>query len=61
MKLKVKKIGLSSGGPLIVVLNNFDAGQYGLSALDRVRITYQKKEVVAVINISAKNNIKADK
>src|SRR3989344_5835819 len=57
MNLRVKKLGLSSGGPLIVVINSVDAKSTGLNALDRVKISYGKKEVIAVVNIAIDHNV----
>ncbi|MBI2498626.1 AMP phosphorylase [Candidatus Woesearchaeota archaeon] len=57
MRLKVKNLGLSSGGPLIVVINSNDAKSGGLSALDRIRISYSSKEAIAVVNIASNKNV----
>jgi AMP phosphorylase len=56
MKLKVKEVGLSSGGPLIVVLNLKDAQDLDLNPGDRVSIRRikLKKEVICVVNVSEK-------
>lgn len=55
MKLKVKAVDLSTGGPLIAVLNEEDAKKLDLRALDRVRIRRlkSKKEMIANVDISA--------
>ena len=54
MKLEVKKFDLSTGGPLVAVLDDEDAKKLGLIALDRVRIRRLKstKEIVANVDIS---------
>lgn len=52
MKLKVKDVNLSTGGPLIVILNKKDASKLDLFALDRVRLIGRKKSISAVINIT---------
>ncbi len=57
MNLRVKRVGLSSGGPLIVIINYLDAIKTGLNALDRVRILYKKREMVCVVNIAANHNV----
>ena len=57
MKLRAKNLGLSSGGPLIVVINIIDAKSSGLNALDRVKIIHEKKEVIAVVNIAINHNV----
>ncbi|MBI4447498.1 AMP phosphorylase [Candidatus Woesearchaeota archaeon] len=56
MKLKVKRINLSTGGPLVAVLNEEDAKSLDLHALERVKIRRlkTKKESVMVIDISSK-------
>ncbi len=50
MLLKVKKLGIASGGPLIVVINQDDARRLDLHALDRIKIR-KNKDVIAVANI----------
>ncbi len=53
MKIKVKAIGLSTGGPLIAVLTKKDAKEFDLSALDRLRIKKKNgPEIVANLDIS---------
>ena len=52
MQLRVKKLNLSSGGPLIAVVNQDDARQLDLHALDRVSIK-NKHEIIAVVNIDS--------
>jgi len=52
VKLKIKDVDLSTGGPLIVILNEEDAQELDLHALDRIVIKKRKKEVVATINIA---------
>lgn len=61
MKLKVKIIDLDAGGKEIVVLNNEDARELGVHALERV-ILYDHKTrdgkpvgITAVVNVSHKN------
>ena len=52
MQLRVRDIDLSSGGPLVAVLNEKDAHKLDLHALDRIRISKGRKSVIAVIDIS---------
>lgn len=59
MKLKVKDISLSTGGPLIVVLNKEDSSKLDLHALDRIKIEKGSQHVIAVANICENKNIKA--
>ena len=39
MKLRVKDVDLSTGGPFIAVLNEEDARKLDLHAIDRIKIT----------------------
>jgi len=52
MKLKVKDVDLSSGGPLIAIINEKDANRLDLHALDRIKIKKGKKQAVVAINIA---------
>lgn len=56
MKLKVKDVNLSTGGPLVAILNIEDARKMDLVALDRVKLSRlrSKKEAIAVVDISSK-------
>ncbi len=51
MKLKIKDIGLATGGPYIAVLNEEDARQLDLSPLDRIKIK-ARNSIIAVVNIA---------
>ncbi len=59
MKLKVKDVNLSTGGPLIVVLNKEDSSKMDLHALDRVKIKKDEKYIVAVVNICENKGIRS--
>ncbi len=52
MDLKIKKINLSTGGPLVATINKKDAESLGLFALDRVNIKSKKREINALLDIS---------
>jgi len=55
MKLKVKVLDLSTEeGPYIAILNEDDARRLDVFALDRIKIIYGKKEVIATLDISSK-------
>ncbi|MFH1331759.1 MAG: hypothetical protein ABIH63_00550, partial [archaeon] len=56
MKLRVKYLNLSTGGPIVAVVSEEDAKKLDLYALDRVKIKRIKteKDIVAVIDISRK-------
>jgi len=54
MKLKVKVIDLSTGGPLVAILDDEDAKKLDLHSMDRIRIKRLKteKEIIANVNIT---------
>ncbi|MBU2639046.1 MAG: thymidine phosphorylase [Nanoarchaeota archaeon] len=54
MKLKVKDVDLSTGGPFIAILHEQDAKSLGINAAERVRISRLKKkqQIVAVADIA---------
>ncbi len=56
MKLKVKYVNLSTGGPIVAVISEEDAKKLDLYALDRVKVKRVKtnREIVAVVDISTK-------
>ena len=56
MKLKVKDVNLSTGGPLVAIINEEDAESLGLRALDRIKIRRLRtwREINAVVDISSK-------
>ncbi|MBT3690796.1 thymidine phosphorylase [Candidatus Woesearchaeota archaeon] len=56
LRLKSKDIKISTGGPLIVILNRLDAEELDLQPLDRLKIKHGRKSVVTAIDISESNN-----
>jgi len=56
--LKSKDVKFSTGGPLIAILNHQDANKLDVQALDRIKIRYGKKIVIAAIDISESKEIK---
>ncbi|MBT3394969.1 AMP phosphorylase [archaeon] len=52
MKLKVKDVNLSTGGPLIVILNYKDAKKLDIHSGDRVLLKKGRKEIIAALNVS---------
>jgi len=56
MKLKVKDLNLSTGGPLVAVLTKEDAAVLDIDPLDRVKIRCLRadREVIAVVDISTR-------
>ena len=43
MKLRVKNVNISSGGPLVAIVNIHDANRLDLKALDRIKIKKDHK------------------
>lgn len=56
MKLKVKDVNLSSGGPLIAIMHEDDAAKLDLYPLDRIKISRDNKKAIAVVDISKKGS-----
>lgn len=54
MKLKIKDVGLSTGGPYVAILNSIDAEKLDLNPLDRIKITTDGRELVVFLDISTK-------
>ncbi|MCD6209277.1 MAG: hypothetical protein J7J67_03710, partial [Thermoproteales archaeon] len=54
MKLKARLLGFASGGTGIVVLDDDVAKDLGVHPLDRIRIRYNGKEVLAIVNVAKK-------
>ncbi|MEK6808684.1 MAG: thymidine phosphorylase, partial [Nanoarchaeota archaeon] len=52
MQLKVKDLGITTGGNLIAILNEDDAKRLDLKALDRIKVTYRNKTETVMVNIS---------
>jgi len=50
---KVEDVGLSTGGVLVVVLNQYDAARFDVHALDRILIKSRRTKSVAVVDIAA--------
>ena len=56
MQVKVKDINISTGGPLIVLLNSKDAKTLDLQGADRVILRKGKKEITVAVNISSEDS-----
>ncbi len=54
MKLKVKTLGLEAGGKPIIILNKEDADDLGIKSLGRVKISSERKEITAIVNLTTK-------
>ena len=52
MKLKVKNLNISSGGPLIAVMNSKDAAMLDLHVMDRIKINKGNKIETVVVDIA---------
>tara|TARA_Y100000034_G_scaffold129029_1_gene184688 strand:- start:234 stop:1709 length:1476 start_codon:yes stop_codon:yes gene_type:complete len=50
--LKSKDINISTGGPLIAILNRLDAEKLDIQALDRVKIQHGRNSIIAAVDIS---------
>ncbi len=57
MKLKVKDIDISSGGPLVAVVNHEDAAMLDLHVMDRIKIKKGNKIETAVVDIAESKKI----
>lgn len=57
MKLKVKDVDISSGGPLIAVVNHEDAAVLDLHVMDRIKIKKGHKIETAVVSIAQSDKI----
>ena len=57
MKLKVKDIDISSGGPLIAVMNHEDAAMFDLHVMDRIKIQKGNKTETVVVDIAQSKKI----
>jgi len=58
MHLKVKHIGMSSGGPLIAIINKEDAIKLDVHALDRIKIEKGSKEAIVAVDIAKTKTVK---
>ena len=54
MYLKAKKIDISTGGPLIALLNKKDAALLDLNPLDRIKIKNKKHHLIVALDITDK-------
>jgi AMP phosphorylase len=53
MQLTPKKLNMSSGGPLIVVLNEKDANELKVHAFDRIKIINKNKTIYTLLDTSS--------
>ena len=52
MRLRVRLLGIEAGGKPIAVLDDRTAGALGVHSLDRVRLTYKRNHILAIVNIA---------
>ena len=57
MKLRVKDIDISRGGPLVAVMNNKDATMFDLHVMDRIKIRKGKKIETVVVDIAQSSKV----
>ena len=58
MELRIKKVNISSGGPLIVIIHKEDARKLDLKNLDRIKLKIGRSSVVTAVDIAKKDKIK---
>ena len=54
MQLKAKILGIFAGGKNIVILNKSDAENLGIKSLARIKLSFGKKSITAIINVAEK-------
>src|SRR3989344_2705094 len=57
MKLKAKDIDISSGGPLVAVVNHEDAAMLDLHVMDRIKLKKGSKIETAVVDIAQSSKV----
>tara|TARA_Y100000034_G_C6864531_1_gene393857 strand:- start:158 stop:1630 length:1473 start_codon:yes stop_codon:yes gene_type:complete len=58
MKLKIKDLNFSTGGPFVSVMNEKDAIDMDLHAGNRILIKKNKKEIISVVDLADSHNVK---
>ena len=58
MELRIKKVNISSGGPLIVIIHKEDAKKLDLKNLDRVKLKTGRLSIVTAVDLAKKDKIK---
>ena len=54
MFLKAKKVNISTGGPLVALLNEKDASLLDLNPLDRIELKAGKRKLIVAVDITDK-------
>ena len=57
MKLKVRDIDISSGGPLVAVVNHKDAAMLDLHVMDRIKVKKGRKIETVVVDIAQSDKV----
>lgn len=52
MKLKTKFLDIQAGEAMVAILNQDDASELGLMAVDRIRLSSAGKEIVAILDVA---------
>ncbi len=52
MRLRVKDVNIATGGPLIVIMNSQDALENDFHYEDRIRLTHNKRNAIAILDIA---------
>jgi len=53
MKLKARLLEIQAGGRSIAILDDETASFLGVHSSDRVRIAYEKQQVIAIANVAS--------
>jgi AMP phosphorylase len=53
MKIGTRPLGIEAGGKTIVVMDNETAEDLGIRSLDRIRISYGEKRIIAIVNVAS--------
>ena len=58
MRLKIKELNFSTGGPFVAVMNKKDADEIDLYSGNRVLIKKNRKQIISVIDLSEDHDVK---
>ena len=57
MKLKIKDLGFSTGGPFVSIINRHDASEIDIHKGDRIRIKKGRLEIISVVDLDEDGKI----
>ena len=60
MKLKIKDLNFSTGGPFVAIMHKEDAKEIDLYAGDRILIKKNEKQIISVVDLSENHNIRKE-